>query len=179
MLDSTTHVRREATHRHHPSSLQARLEERLVVAHKTRTVVRFFEKHRWLLRSKEHGDAARKALTHARLRHARVARQISWLRSEMRVQKLRVLQTASPKEAICVVFRGYCGEAVDVAWCESRLETSARNGEYLGLFQMGSLARRLFGHGPTAWAQAIAAHKYFLNSGRDWSPWSCKPSSAY
>ena len=34
---------------------------------------------------------------------------------------------------------------------------------------------RLFGHGPTALAQAQAAYRYFVRSGRDWSPWSCKP----
>jgi len=67
------------------------------------------------------------------------------------------------------------GSALSVARCESGLTTRARNGEYLGLFQMGSTERRLFGHGATAIAQARAAHRYFVYSGRDWSPWSCKP----
>jgi hypothetical protein len=44
---------------------------------------------------------------------------------------------------------------------------------------MGSLARQVYGHGPTARAQAIAAHRYFVSSGRDWSPWSCKPASGF
>ena len=65
----------------------------------------------------------------------------------------------------------------EVARCESRLTTSAQNGQYLGLFQMGSSERRLFGHGTTAIAQVRAAHRYFVASGRDWSPWSCKPWS--
>ncbi len=67
---------------------------------------------------------------------------------------------------------------VAVAWCESGLTTTAQNGQYLGLFQMGSSERRLFGHGQTARAQAAAAHEYFVHSGRDWSPWSCKPGYA-
>lgn len=40
---------------------------------------------------------------------------------------------------------------------------------------MGSSERRIYGHGDTFLDQAIAAHKYFVASGRDWSPWSCKP----
>jgi hypothetical protein len=159
--------------------LQTRLERKLVVARKARSVVHFFEKHRSLLRSNQHGVVARKTLARAKLRFARTTKQIALLRRATRVHKLRLLQSASPKEAICGVFHGYCTQALDVARCESRLQTSARNGEYLGLFQMGYLARRLFGHGPTARAQALAAHKYFLHSGRDWSPWSCKPSQAY
>jgi hypothetical protein len=69
----------------------------------------------------------------------------------------------------------YCGQALRVARCESHLRVTARNGQYLGLFQMGSSERRRFGHGATAYKQATAAHRYFVLSGRDWSPWSCKP----
>jgi hypothetical protein len=42
---------------------------------------------------------------------------------------------------------------------------------------MGSSERQLFGHGVSALAQARAAYRYFVRSGRDWSPWSCKPWS--
>lgn len=71
----------------------------------------------------------------------------------------------------------YADEAVRVAWCESRLTTTARNGQYFGLFQMGSQERRLYAHGRyrTALDQARAARNYFRASGRDWSPWTCKP----
>jgi hypothetical protein len=79
-----------------------------------------------------------------------------------------------PRKAICAVFGRYCDQALDVAWCESRFQTTARNGQYLGLFQMGSNERRLFGHGATAYEQARAAHRYFVLSGRDWSPWGCR-----
>lgn len=80
----------------------------------------------------------------------------------------------SPRAAICDVFDSYCREAVAVAWCESRLTTTAANGQYRGLFQMGSYERGLFGHGDTAHEQALAAQRYFVLSGRDWSPWGCR-----
>ena len=78
---------------------------------------------------------------------------------------------------ICRVFGDHCREALAVSRCESGLRTDAQNGQYLGLFQMGSSERRLFGHGASAVEQAQAAHRYFVASGRDWGPWSCKPWS--
>ena len=63
----------------------------------------------------------------------------------------------SPRAAICDVFDSYCREAVAVAWCESRLTTTAANGQYRGLFQMGSYERGLFGHGDTGHEQALAS----------------------
>ena len=145
---------------------------------KSTSVIRFFEHHRWLLRdprfSKEakirlvaakHAVAAAHARKHARAAHrARVAHR-----------RLLVRLRNSPVKAICYVFRGRCGEALRVARCESGYQTTAQNGQYLGMFQMVTSERRLFGHGPTALAQAKAAYRYFVRSGRDWSPWSCKP----
>ena len=69
----------------------------------------------------------------------------------------------------------YGPQALRVARCESGYSTRAQNGQYLGIFQMGSSERRIYGHGASAYAQARAAHRYFVASGRDWSPWSCKP----
>ncbi len=60
------------------------------------------------------------------------------------------------------MFGTYCGQALQVARCESGLTTTAQNGQYLGLFQMGSSERRLFGHGATAIEQVRAAHRYFV-----------------
>lgn len=77
--------------------------------------------------------------------------------------------------AIRLTFRERAAEALRVAWCESRFDIKAINGQYLGLFQMGDYARSKYGHGNTAMIQARAAHRYFVDSGRDWSPWSCKP----
>lgn len=99
------------------------------------------------------------------------------IRRALRRQQARRLAAAPPKIAICHVFgRRYCRQALSVAWCESRYSTTAQNGQYLGLFQMGWSERQLFGHGRTALAQARAAHRYFVLSGRDWSPWGCKPA---
>jgi hypothetical protein len=84
-------------------------------------------------------------------------------------------QQAKAKIIICKVFGPYCQQALNVSWCESKWYIWAQNGQYLGLFQMGSWERRTYGHGSGAWAQARAAKRYFISSGRDWSPWTCDP----
>ena len=161
-------------------SLDARLERKLAAARKYRTVIRFFENHRSLLSSAEHRDVANAAHARAKRRLAHVTGTVVALRRAIERRKARALAHAPPQVAICRVFgRRYCGQALSVSWCESRHSTRAQNGQYLGLFQMGSSERRLFGHGRTAHRQAIAAHRYFVASGRDWSPWSCKPSFPY
>lgn len=82
---------------------------------------------------------------------------------------------ARARPIICKVFGPYCQQALRVSWCESRHYKWAVNGQYRGLFQMGSWERRTYGDKPGAWAQSRAALAYFRASGRDWSPWSCKP----
>ena len=82
---------------------------------------------------------------------------------------------AKNERIIRAVFGKYGSQAVAVARCESGLTIGATNGQYLGLFQMGSYARSRYGHAWHAWGQARAAYRYFVDSGRDWSPWSCKP----
>jgi len=160
--------------------LQAGLERKLADARKYRSVIRFFESHRVLLSSMEHREVASTALRRADRRLARVTKTIVALRRAIYRREARRLAQAPPKVAICRVFGNrYCRQALRVSWCESRHSTSAQNGEYLGLFQMGYSERQLFGHGSTAHRQAIAAHKYFVVSGRDWSPWSCKPWFPY
>jgi hypothetical protein len=79
------------------------------------------------------------------------------------------------KVAICTTFGRYCSQALQVAQCESHYNIWARNGQYLGIFQMGSNERATYGHGNNAWAQARAAYRYFVASGRGWGPWECKP----
>jgi hypothetical protein len=179
---STAEVWKAAGDRHatNPSrragSLVHRLEHKLDAAEKYRSVIRLFDRHRRLLRSPVHGPTAQKLLRRASRRLAHTTRNIAAIRRALARRKAN----APPKEAICDVFgRRYCGQALSVSWCESKHSTAARNGQYLGLFQMGSSERRLYGHGATARKQAIAAHRYFVVSGRDWSPWSCKPSYAY
>ncbi len=76
--------------------------------------------------------------------------------------------------AIQYVFGPYADQAYRVSSCEGT-SVYSQNGQYLGIFQMGSFARSLYGHGSTYLAQARAAYRYFVASGRDWSPWACKP----
>jgi hypothetical protein len=111
----------------------------------------------------------------ARLRltaHIYERRAAMWERRYRRlVKRLRW----DSRAAIRVTFGRYAGQALSVAWCESRWSTRARNGQFLGLFQMGTYARSRYGHSHTAIGQARAAHRYFVASGRTWGPWSCKP----
>jgi hypothetical protein len=85
-------------------------------------------------------------------------------------------QIRQARVAIWKVFGSHASEALRVARCESGYSVRAYNGQYLGLFQMGNYARGRYGHHPTSpWAQARAAYRYFVEAGRDWSPWACKP----
>ncbi len=118
--------------------------------------------------------AARHSLSAARADAARARAQRERSARAARQRTLARLRN-SPVKAICHVFRNYCGQALSVARCESGYRTNAENGQYLGMFQMGVTERRLFGHGQSALDQARAAYRYFVRSGRNWSPWSCKP----
>jgi hypothetical protein len=83
-----------------------------------------------------------------------------------------------PYTAIHYVFGRYGDDAWEVAKCEGGSPVPfvyAQNGQYLGEFQMGSGERSRYGHSHTALGQAVAAYRYFVASGRDWSPWECKP----
>lgn len=79
--------------------------------------------------------------------------------------------TRNRKCVIRSVFGSQGDKAVRVAHCESRFDPKARNGQYRGVFQMGSSERKQFGHGRTVLAQSFAARKYYRISG--WSPWAC------
>jgi len=81
------------------------------------------------------------------------------------------------RAAIYAVFGSYAAQAMRVAYCETggTYSTGAQNGQYLGIFQMGSWERRTYGHGSTHLAQAQAAYRYFRASGYRWGPWECKP----
>lgn len=89
--------------------------------------------------------------------------------------------------AIHAIQKNWCGnvnrscwrgnQAIAVAKCESgrywheNHPQDARNGQYRGMLQMGSWERGRFGHGPSVWHQARAAHRYYVLSG--WRPWEC------
>jgi hypothetical protein len=163
--------------------LQAQLTHHLKTLKKDQQVVRFFETHRWLLSDPRFEVDARRELSRHRASLALHRRRLAGVEATLheraqarkRLRRLASLRSASPAVAICKVFGPHCSEALRVSRCESGLRTDARNGQYLGLFQMGSKERRLFGHGPTAIEQVKAAHRYFVASGLSWRPWSCKP----
>jgi hypothetical protein len=155
-------------------TLDERLERKVAALRKFRGTIRFFENHRLLLASGAQHAKARSSLAYARKRVPQLTKAIAILRAKIRAREAHKLAKLPPRKAICTVFGSHCDEAVAVAWCESRLQTTAQNGQYLGLFQMGSYERSLFGHGSTAHDQARAAHRYFVLSGRDWSPWGCR-----
>jgi hypothetical protein len=160
----------------HAASLEQRITHLERAVHRYRCTIRFFANHSRLLRSEKQRAAARTALRRAHRGLARAQRALAVLQRAIARREARRLAKAPPKTAICHVFgRRYCREAIAVSWCESRHSTTAQNGQYLGLFQMGSYERDVFGHGRTAMKQARAAHKYFVLTDRDWSPWSCKP----
>jgi hypothetical protein len=173
MQGGTAQAPRQANAEQRVLTLDERLERKLALLQKYRGTVRFYENHRSLLAASKRPMDAKVSLAYAKKRIAQLTKTVAMLRAKIRVRESRRLAKLPPRKAICSVFGSYCRQAVSVAWCESRLRTNARNGQYLGLFQMGSYERSLFGHGRTAHDQARAAHRYFLRSGRDWSPWGC------
>ena len=172
--DATPSPRAGVVQKHKALTLDQRLDLKIAALRKYRGTVRFYENRRSLLVSGEQRSSARSSLVYARLRVRQLTKTVAALRTMIRAREQRRLASLPPKQAICSVFGSYCQEALAVAWCESRHSTTAQNGQYLGLFQMGSYERRLFGHGSTALAQALAARRYFVRSGRDWSPWACR-----
>jgi hypothetical protein len=156
-------------------TLGQKLALKIKAARKYRGTIRFFETHRSLALSS--GKRAQ-ALGLAKHRLAKTKKEIRYYRRLIRARAelhlARRLAHSSPRVAICEVFGRYCDQALAVAWCESGHQTTARNGQYLGLFQMGTYAREIAGHGETAYEQARAAYRFFVLSGRDWSPWSCR-----
>ena len=173
---STT--RKSKTIRANSLKLEQNLALKVKAARKHSSTIRFFQTHRSLLRSAEKRPIARAALARARRGLAKARGEIRYyerlIRARAEARKARRLARAPARVAICAVFGRYCRQALAVARCESRYLTTARNGQYLGLFQMGYYERRLSGHGDSAYEQAVAAHRYFVRSGRDWSPWSCR-----
>jgi hypothetical protein len=164
------------------ADLGAQLARHVASMQKSTSVIRFFEEHPWLLTdSRFEKEAtlrlgiARRTLAATRAEAERARAEMAQRQAEAERRRLMAALARSPEKAICHVFGAHCEDALRVARCESGYATTAQNGQYLGLFQMGSNERRLFGHGETALQQAKAAYRYFVLSGRDWSPWSCKP----
>jgi hypothetical protein len=173
-LPATAQSRPQST-----AQLSAKLQHHLKTMEKDRQVLRFLDRHRWLLKDPRFESAAKRQLrlhttSLARTKKLAVVTQLT-IERRAKARRIAALHAASPVTAIRTVFGPYWREALAISRCESGLSTSAQNGQYLGLFQMGSSERRLYGHGPTAYEQAQAAHRYFVASGHGWGPWSCKP----
>lgn len=151
--------------------LRAREHRQTVTLRRVQGTVRFFGRHPWLLRYGQQRWVARRELRRARVWVRVVGRELAETRASLRPRPV------SAQAVICAVFGPYCSQAVRVASCETggTFSVSASNGQYLGLFQMGDYARSRYGHGSDPWTQARAAFAYFVASGRDWSPWECKP----
>lgn len=106
-----------------------------------------------------------------------------WLSREYRESLHRSLMQrvrSDPLVAIRHVFGVYSGQAISVADCETggTFSVWADNGQYENIFQMGLEERKTYGWhtvGSPAIVAARAAWNYFVASGRDWSPWECKP----
>jgi hypothetical protein len=167
------------------AGLRAELTHHLKTLKKDQQIVRFFRTHRWLLSDPRFEVQAKRELSRHRASLSIHRHKLATLKATLhrrtlkhkRLRRLASLRSASPAVAICKVFGSHCREALHVSRCESGLRIDARNGQYLGLFQMGSNERRLFGHGPTAIEQVKAAHRYYVASGRSWRAWTCKPWS--
>jgi hypothetical protein len=174
MQGGTTQSPRQTKVEQRALTLDERLERKVAALRKYRGTVRFFENRRSLLSASDQRVDAKTSLAYAKKRVQELTKTVASLRAKVRARTTRRFASLPPRAAICSVFGSHCHEAIAIARCESHLSTSAQNGQYLGLFQMGSYERRLFGHGSTALDQAVAAHRYFVRSGRDWSPWSCR-----
>lgn len=136
--------------------------------------------------AKHDQDVIRFFLHHPRLAAKPAGQRALWRILHRLSVQIRTLQAArahptsnydEAREAIYATFGVYADQAMRVSDCETggTYSPSSANGQYLGIFQMGDNERATYGHGPSWLEQAQAAYRYFVASGRDWSPWECKP----
>jgi len=153
-----------------------RIPERLAV---TRHAVVFYRAATWhrqderLVHRTSTNYAERRS--HSRQYLASVA--IRW-RARARRERALAKKYENPLAAIRYVFGRYAEQAIAVARCEGGSpvpSVNAQNGQYLGIFQMGSGERSRYGHSRTALGQATAAYRYFIAGGKDWHQWQCRP----
>ena len=161
------------------ADLSAQLTRHLSTMKKDKQVLAFLQNHQWLFSDPRFSASAKSQKRIHTLSLARAQKKAAAAKAALahrqKVRRLAAYQATTPATVICRIFGGHCQEALAVSRCESGLRTDAQNGQYLGLFQMGSSERAIYGHGPSALTQAVAAHRYFVASGSDWGPWSCKP----
>ena len=167
----------------------AALAQHVETMRKDASVIRFFESHRWLLSDPRFAKEARLRLEQREAHLAATQAKAAQARAELASRSShggtsRGRATGAPRARISALpgegdlprlRPPLPGRRSRSRGASPGYRTTAQNGQYLGLFQMGSSERQLFGHGASALEQAKAAHRYFVLSGRDWSPWSCKP----
>jgi hypothetical protein len=102
---------------------------------------------------------------------------LRWYASLYYSYQQKLVYSLPAREAICYVFGPYCSQALSVSGCETggTYSVYAQNGQYLGLFQMGSNERAIYGHSTVPYWQARFAYNYFAATNFNWSPWECKP----
>jgi hypothetical protein len=88
-----------------------------------------------------------------------------------------VLRSSDPADVPVILYyvfgKTLYPEALHIVRGESGFQIGAANGQYLGLFQMGSgerAANATIGYS-TALEQTVAAHNLYLSRG--WEPWTC------
>lgn len=155
------------------NALRTEIRSTVRTVEQAKTTIRFFQSHAFLLYKKETKRVAWREVAAARGRVRRGRVRLFELRAALQ----KATSPLSPIAAIRLVFGEYADQAIRVADCETggTFSVYASNGQYQGLFQMGSWERATFGHGYTPLEQARAAWRYFVASGRDWSPWECRP----
>lgn len=79
----------------------------------------------------------------------------------------------SAQKAVCFYFGPNCGMAMKIVKCETggTYAPWSANGQYRGIFQMGSSERATYGDGNNVWAQAKAAFAYFKAGNYSFDPW--------
>lgn len=152
------------------AALRHQIRDHVRDVEQAKTTLRFFRTHSILLYKWR-----TKRVAH--LERAKALDRVLVGRVILRVLRAKLELLLPPLAAIRLVFGSYADQAIRVSDCETggTFSVNAQNGQYLGLFQMGSWERARFGHGSTPIEQARAAWRYFVESGRDWSPWECKP----
>ena len=145
-------------------TLAQKLALKLKAARKHRSAIRFLKTHRSLALS----SGKRAAPSHGRSTGSQRPRRRSATTGGSSVlaqsyTRLAASRTQPPRSrsARCsgVLRSGTRSRVVRVG-----SPTTARNGQYLGLFQMGTYARQVSGHGDSAYEQARAAYRFFVVS---------------
>jgi hypothetical protein len=79
------------------------------------------------------------------------------------------------KRALQAVHGSHWQEAAIVSFGESSWHPDARNGQYLGYFQMGSYERSVTGWTSDVYGQVRAADRWNKMTGGGWRKWDCRP----